>query len=237
MVAAMEWMIDRNRREATLAVGGTWLAFIAALCLALPQPPNLIYVLICAIGGLILIVIGFGAVSRYRSISAHPFSQRFKLAALALLSGALLGAVLLAVLSFLVRLEPALRARFAGRLAEPLWRPWALAFESSILEEVTFRLFAMSLLVWLAARLLRRPQAPFVVGLVGSSLLFGLAHLPAWAAASHAGSLLFALVILLNGLGGLLFGWVYWRWGLPYAILSHFAGDMVVQDLGPRLLG
>jgi membrane protease YdiL (CAAX protease family) len=231
----MEWMIDRN--QAALAAGGTWVSLVAALCLALPQPPNLIYVLIGAIGGLILIVIGFGAAARCRSISAHPFSQRFKLAALALLSGALLGAVLLSVLSFLVQIEPALRARFADRLTEPIWRPFALAFESSILEEVTFRLFTMSLLVWLAARLLRRPQAPFVVGLVGSSLLFGLAHLPAWASASHAGILLFALVLLLNGAGGLLFGWVYWRWGLPYAILAHFAGDVVVQGLGPRLLG
>jgi hypothetical protein len=44
------------------------------------------------------------------------------------------------------------------------------------------------------------------------------------------------VVLLLNGLGGQLFGWIYWRWGLPYAILSHFAGDVVVQGLGPRLL-
>src|SRR6185312_11616350 len=73
-------------------------------------------------------------------------------------------------------------------------------------------------------------------GLAGSSLLFGLAHLPAWAAASHAGTLLFALVILLNGLGGLLFGWVYWRWGLPYAILSIFPGMGAVKGLGPGFL-
>jgi len=188
------------------------------------------------VGGAILIVSGFSAASRCRPVSARPTTQRFRLAALALLSGALLGAVLLSVLSFLVRLEPALRARFASRLAEPIWRPFALAFESSILEEVTFRLFAMSLLAWLAARLLRRPQAPFAIGLVGSSLLFGLAHLPAWASASHAGPLLFVVVLLLNGAGGLLFGWIYWRWGLPYAILSHLAGDVVVQGLGPRLL-
>lgn len=233
----MEWMIDRSQREAALAITGTWAAFVVALCLALPQPPNLVYVLVGATVGAILIGAGFGAVSRCRTVSARPSSQRFGLAALALLSGALLGAVLLSALSFLARLEPALHARFAGRLAEPIWRPWALAFESSIVEEVTFRLFAMSLLVWLAARLLRRPQAPFAVGLAGSSLLFGLAHLPAWAAASHAGALLFSLVMLLNGVGGLLFGWIYWRWGLPYAILAHFAGDVVVQGLGPRLLG
>ena len=38
---------------------------------------------------------------------------------------------------------------------------------------------------------------------------------------------------LLNALGGLLFGWVFWRWGLPYAMVCHFAADLVVQSLGP----
>ncbi|HEV7518467.1 MAG TPA: CPBP family glutamic-type intramembrane protease [Thermoanaerobaculia bacterium] len=137
-----------------------------------------------------------------------------------------------------MRFEPALRARFAGRLADPIWRPWALAFESSILEEITFRLFGLTVLTWLAARLVRGTGAPFAIGLGGSALLFGLAHLPAWASAtaSHATLILMGVVLLLNGVGGLLFGWLFWRWGLPYAILCHFAGDVVIQALGPRLL-
>jgi hypothetical protein len=34
----------------------------------------------------------------------------------------------------------------------------------------------------------------------------------------------------------LLFGWVFWRWGLPYAFLCHAAGDVVIQSLAPRLI-
>ena len=40
-----------------------------------------------------------------------------------------------------------------------------------------------------------------------------------------------------DGAGGTLFGWIYWRSGLPYAIAAHFAADMVVQTMGPRVLG
>jgi membrane protease YdiL (CAAX protease family) len=47
---------------------------------------------------------------------------------------------------------------------------------------------------------------------------------------------LIAVVLLLNGLGGVLFGWIFWRWGLGYAIVCHFAGDVVIQALGPRML-
>jgi hypothetical protein len=53
---------------------------------------------------------------------------------------------------------------------------------------------------------------------------------------THATPALVGAVLLLNGAGGLLFGLLFWRWGLPYAIVCHFFGDVVVQGLGPRLL-
>src|SRR5262245_44067446 len=106
-------------------MASTWLAFVAALCLALPQPPNPIHILGALMGG-VLILVGFSAASRSRPTSKRNPRERAKLAALSLLFGLLLGAVLLGALLFLARLEPALRARFVGRLAEPPWRPWAL---------------------------------------------------------------------------------------------------------------
>ncbi len=74
------------------------------------------------------------------------------------------------------------------------------------------------------------------LSLLTSALLFALVHLPAWLAVAHPTTTLIGAVLLLNGAGGLLFGWLFWRWGLPYAIICHFVGDVVVQGLGPRLL-
>ena len=232
----MEPLVDRGWKEITIAIAGPWLAFVVALCLAVPQPPSLAYVLIGSAVGAILIIIGFLAGSRCRPRSGRQFSQRLRLTVLALVFGLVLGLVLLSALWVLMRFEPALQTRFARRLTEPAWRPLALAFESSILEEVTFRLFAMTILIWLATRWLGT-GASFAIGLVGSALLFGLAHLPAWTSAGNPTFLLVGLVLLLNGVGGLLLGWVYWRWGLPYAIFCHFGGDIIVQGLGPHLLG
>jgi membrane protease YdiL (CAAX protease family) len=178
--------------------------------------------------------LGFAAASRCRTISSHTPRQRATQAGLAGFAGIALGLILLATLFFLAQREPALHARFAGRLHEPWWRSLALAFESSILEEVVFRLFTMSVIAWAASRLL--PRSALVIALATSALLFGLAHLPAWLTATHATPGLVAAVLLLNGAGGLLFGWLYWRSGLPYAIVCHFFGDIVVQALGPRLL-
>ncbi len=189
--------------------------------------------------GLALSWIGFQAAARSRPpIPLRAPVERLKLGGLAGAGGAALGAFLLGMLVFLARFEPAVRARFVGRLDEPGWRPWVLGVESSILEEVAFRLFLLSAVAWLFSRFLRPPvgNRPFIAGLLVSTIAFGLVHLPAWAAATSVHWPLVAVVIALNGLGGLLFGWVFWRWGLIYAIVCHFAGDVVVQALGPRIL-
>jgi hypothetical protein len=38
--------------------------------------------------------------------------------------------------------------------------------------------------------------------------------------------------IVLNALLGIPFGWLYWRWGLEYAMLAHFCADLVLHGMG-----
>jgi MFS family permease len=244
----MRWLADRSPRDGAIAIAATCLAFALALCLALPQPLQVGGALLGAAIGAVLIVAAFPAVSRVRPLAARPADQRTRLAALSLLAGAALGAVLVGALVPISRLEPAVRARFTGRADEPPWRPMALAVESSILEEVVFRLFLFGVAAWAAERLLRRFAGnrwsearrrtwAVAIGVLLSTALFSAAHLPAWLAATKGSVLLVAVVMLLNGVGALLLAWIFWRCGLPYAMLAHFAGDLVVQLAGPRLLG
>ncbi len=225
------------RKLPRLAALVTWLAFCVASAMALPQPPDLLQLGLSALVGLVLVLAGFAAASRWRRVTPHSPRERLRLGALSLLVGAVLAAILLAALAAFSRVEPLIRARFADRLEEPLWRPWALAFESSILEEVAFRLFALSLVAWIAHRLLKRSTTAEWTAIGVSAVLFGLVHLPAWAAATTISAALVSAVLVLNAVGGLALGWIFCRWGLPYAILGHFAGDVVIQSLGPRLLG
>lgn len=216
-----------------------WLALAAALFLALPRPVSLgLYLAGCA-AGLALCTVGVLATERARGpLPTRGPSRRLRLALWSLALAAVLGTVLLGLLWLLARGEPSLRARFTGRLDEPLWRPWALAFESAILEEILFRLVILGSIAWLVARFSSPASRwPFGVALVLSTVLFGLVHLPAWAAATSLGWFLVAVVLSLNGIGGLAFGWLFWRWGLVYAVLCHFAGDVVIQAVGPKILG
>jgi len=40
----------------------------------------------------------------------------------------------------------------------------------------------------------------------------------------------------LNGIGGMVFGWLYWKKGLEFAIISHFSADIVLQIIVPVFL-
>jgi membrane protease YdiL (CAAX protease family) len=38
--------------------------------------------------------------------------------------------------------------------------------------------------------------------------------------------------MLLNSIGGLVFGWLYWRQGLLAAMVAHFSADVVLHVIG-----
>lgn len=100
-----------------------------------------------------------------------------------------------------------------------------------ITEELLLRWGIMSLLVWLGWRGLQRGQGlprPALVwtGIMLAALLFGIGHLPALAGMVALTPLLIARTVLLNALGGLLFGWLFWRRSLEIAMVAHAAAHV-----------
>jgi membrane protease YdiL (CAAX protease family) len=41
--------------------------------------------------------------------------------------------------------------------------------------------------------------------------------------------------LILNSLGGIVFGWLYWKKGLEASMISHFTADLVLHVLLPLL--
>ncbi len=96
-----------------------------------------------------------------------------------------------------------------------------------ITEEILLRWGLMTLFVWLLWRFVQKregtPRAGYVWAAIGASaLLFGAGHLPL--AAALTGGLtasVFGYVVLANAAFGVLFGYLFWRYGLEAAILAH----------------
>jgi hypothetical protein len=100
-----------------------------------------------------------------------------------------------------------------------------------IVEELLLRWGVMSLLVWIGWRLIQRGQGqahPVLVwaAIILAAVLFGIGHLPAMAGMVKLTPLIIFRTILLNALGGILFGWLYWRHNLESAMLAHAAGHV-----------
>ena len=122
----------------------------------------------------------------------------------------------------------------SAAMNQPVWWKGLLAsFYGGIGEEVLCRLLLVSVFVWIGARL-TRPRPPgtavYIAAIVLAAVLFGAGHLPQLVLLT--GSLNFAAassVIALNALGGIAFGWLFWRYGLEHAMVAHFSADLVLH--------
>lgn len=118
----------------------------------------------------------------------------------------------------------------------PAWMGFLASFYGGINEELLLRLFIFTLLAWLGKLLQRTTdKRPTMVVLwvanILSAVLFGLGHLPATATLVALTPLVILRAIILNGLVGLAFGYLYWTRGLESAMLAHFTADLVLHVL------
>jgi len=113
------------------------------------------------------------------------------------------------------------------------------AISAGITEETLFRLFGLSLLAWLGGLLFHDPDGrpkPVVLWTANVllALAFGAAHLQTAAAIGWPlNTLIITRTIVLNSLGGLAFGWLFWTFGLESAMLAHFFADIILKALIP----
>lgn len=116
------------------------------------------------------------------------------------------------------------------------WKGFLASFYGGIVEEVLLRLFLMSFLAWLGKFIshtadgLPTPGVFWAANIL-AAMLFGLAHLPATATIIPLTPLVITRAIVLNGLAGVGFGWLYWKRGLEAAMISHFTADIVLHVL------
>ena len=116
------------------------------------------------------------------------------------------------------------------------WKGLLASFYGGIAEEILLRLFVMSFFVWLGRFVSKTDDGKPTVAVVWianilAAVLFGLGHLPATATLVPLTPLVITRAVVLNGLLGIVFGWLYWKRGLEAAMISHFSADIVLHVL------
>jgi hypothetical protein len=135
---------------------------------------------------------------------------------------------------------PVIQQRFADQAKIAVWKRVVIAFDSSVLEEIIFRLFLFSLLIWLGGKIWQGQRPPTSQMLWAINILiaigFGIAHLPQWSTLTTLTLPIILIVVFLNGVGGLTFGYLYFENGLESAMVAHFFADLVLHVIGTGYL-
>jgi membrane protease YdiL (CAAX protease family) len=121
----------------------------------------------------------------------------------------------------------------------PVWQRFLASFYGGINEEVLMRLFLMTLFIWIGIKITKRKNESVPVvwtAIIITSIIFGIGHLPITASFTDLSQLVIFRGILLNSIGGIIFGWLYWKKGLEAAVISHFSADIIIQVLIPLII-
>lgn len=216
-------------------------------------PPMLVIVLASTVqAGLLIAIAVFAGLLATRAIGLHlPVLEALLNGqpALPILLAGLPTALLLGVATGLVLIglevyyfQPRLPEPFHKiESKQPIWKRMLACFYGGIYEELLLRLFVMSGLIWLIQLVITPPAGQINLGVFWAanliaSLLFGLGHLPATVRIAPLTPVIVARALLLNGLAGLLFGWLFLRYGLELAMIAHFTMDIMIHVILPEFL-
>lgn len=111
----------------------------------------------------------------------------------------------------------------------------ASIFYGGVIEEVMLRLMAMSLVVFIIWKVFCRnkpkeeiPEVVFLFANIITALLFAVGHIPATIMAfGELTPLIIFRCLLLNGGLGFVFGLIYRKYGIQYAMISHMGVHII----------
>ena len=198
-----------------------------------------VVVVLAGVGLFLACRIGLGLPFIEEGVRKKPVWDRFlRVLVTSILVGVVASLIILVVNRFVFApslLEEIERLDITLPGSPPPWQGLLASFSAGVTEESMFRLFGVTLLAWIGGRFSHdsegRPTAIVLwASIVIVAIGFGVAHLPLTAAIGlPLNALVIARAIVLNGIAGVAFGWLYWRRGLESAMIAHFSTDVVLH--------
>ena len=104
-------------------------------------------------------------------------------------------------------------------------------------EEILMRFGLMSFVIWLLSKIFKTINSKiYWIGILIAAVIFALGHFPiAFQAVSNPSVLLLSYILIGNSIGGVIFGWLYWKKGLETAFIAHICTH-IIMILGEPLI-
>ncbi|MHC2993123.1 abortive infection protein [Pontibacter sp. HJ8] len=151
------------------------------------------------------------------------------------ISGGVLAGILVSFAGLLF--NPMLPTEFK-ELGESLQPTIAARFlYGGITEEILMRFGLMTFVVWLCSKIFSGTK-PIVysLGIIVAAIIFALGHFPiAYQAVGNPTPGLLTYILIGNSVGGIIFGWLYWKKGLESGFIAHIFAHVILLLAGPIL--
>lgn len=150
--------------------------------------------------------------------------------------GGVLSGILLSLIGFIF--NPILPTEFL-ELGESLKPTLAARFlYGGFTEEILMRFGLMTLIVWITSKLVKgaKPIA-YWTGIIIAAIIFAFGHFPiAYQAVGNPSMVLLIYILIGNTIGGLIFGWLYWKKGLESAFIAHIFAHVIMVIAEPIII-
>ena len=126
---------------------------------------------------------------------------------------------------------PQVAAMYGGKPSFAYWM--ASVLYGGVIEEIMMRLFMMSLIVYVAWKIFFRreanpPTGVIIAANIIAALLFAAGHLPSTMQMfGEITPMIPQRCFLLYGVGGLVFGYLYRKYGIQYSMMAHAGAHIV----------
>jgi len=150
------------------------------------------------------------------------------------------GLVLCTDLFYFSNRIPQVAEIYQGKPSFAYWM--ASVFYGGVIEEVLLRLFMMSLIAWIAWKIIFRreanpPTGVMIAANIIAALLFAAGHLPSTMQMfGEITPMILLRCFLLNGAGGVVFGYLYRKYGIQYSMAAHAGAHIVWKIIWTILL-
>lgn len=120
-----------------------------------------------------------------------------------------------------------------AQMHPPMWTGILASFYGAFNEEILLRGFFFTLIYFLFQKVShkaeeRRTTYLWMVNII-VAIVFGVGHMPTGMQIVGSNWLEVSRILLLNGVAGLTFGYLYWSRSLWTAMLAHFVTDILVH--------
>lgn len=107
-----------------------------------------------------------------------------------------------------------------------------------ITEEILVRFGVMTFFVWAISKISKKlNNSTYMLGIISAALLFAIGHFPAvFGAIPNPSTTMLIYILTGNSIGGIVFGWLYWKKGLEAAFIAHIFAH-VAMIIGEKFTG